>query len=114
MEIKIEDLKKGDVVLIGTNGNIKCVKLLRDLRLSKKLDWKGRQKYRKVLCSQNKYIYPDPYTRNYIDSNGASRTYSHPNNVSIKYGMDETGHNQELYIDFNYKNIYLIKHEQLC
>lgn len=113
MEIKIEDLNKGDSVLIGNSTGIRCVTLLRQPKIAKKPDWRGRVSYGKVLCSSKKIETKAPYTRTYKDSQGTIHSWSNPKNVDITYGMDENDHNHESYVDFNYKNIYLLKKSEI-
>jgi hypothetical protein len=114
MEIKIEDLKKGDVVLIGASGDLKCVKLLRDVKLAKKPDWRGNTVYSKVLCSFRIIEISAPYTRTYRDYQGNMQTYTNHNNIDRSFGLDEHNHNKEAYVDFNYRKIWLIKRDELC
>lgn len=108
MEIKIEDLEKGDLVIIGNAGGIRAVKLLRPMKLAKKPNWRGDTVYGKVLCSFKETITDVPYTRTYNDYQGNPVTYSGTFRQK-NYGLDEKDHNQQKYVDFNYRNIYLIK-----
>lgn len=108
MKVELEDLEKGDVVLIGANSSIKAVKLLRDPKLMKTPDWLGRPRYGRILCSQKMDKTILPYTRNYKGYNGQPQSYS-GNRTEITFGLTDEDHNSEIYIDFNYKNIYLVK-----
>lgn len=88
-EITIEELEKGDEVIIHGNGYIRYVKLLRPLKKANKPNYRGDIPYSSVKCSF----------------------------VHIPYSWDKKGtltgegHNKEGYIDFNYKNIWLVKRE---
>jgi hypothetical protein len=98
MEIKIEDLQVGDEVLIGSHMGLSRVKLLRPLKLSKKVNWKGVTPYSKVKCATNEgsYKYQIP-----------GRTYIYTQKTTML--GDDIEYNKEKYIDFNYRNIWLIK-----
>lgn len=109
MEIKINELNKGDVVLIGSSSGIKCIKLLRQPKLAKKADWFGRQAYSTVKCSFQKIETIIPYTRTYTDRNGNLQSHGNQNYIHNSFGMNENNHNAEGYVNLNYKNIYLIK-----
>lgn len=87
-EITIEDLQKGDEVIIHGNGYLRYVKLLRPMKLRKDTNFRGDIIYSSVKCS-------------FIDTGGWQR----PNTLR---GED---HNKEGYIDFNYRNIWLVKRE---
>jgi len=81
-EITVEDLQKGDEVIVHGNGYLRYVKLLRPMKLAKNTNYIGDTIYSRVKCS-------------FIDTGGWQR----PNTLR---GED---HNKEGYIDFNYRNI---------
>jgi len=86
-EITVEELEQGDEVIIHGNGYLRYVKLLRPLKKAKAPKWRGAE-YSSIKCS-------------FIDTGG----WQKPNTLK---GED---HNKEGYIDFNYRNIWLVKRE---
>jgi hypothetical protein len=100
-EIKIEDLRVGDEVLIGSSMGLTKVKILRPLKLRSKPDWRGKLSYSSVKCATNETIetYQIP-----------NRSYTYSKKVSSV--ANDAEYNKEKYIDFNYRNIWLIKREQ--
>ena len=88
-EIAVEDLQQGDEVIIHGNGYIRYVKLLRPLKPRKEPNYRGDIVYSSIKCS-------------FIED-GTSWN---------KQGtLRGDGHNKEAYIDFNYRNIWLVKRE---
>jgi hypothetical protein len=100
MEIKVEDLKVGDEVLIGSSLGLTRVKILRPLKKAKKLNWRGDVVYSSVKCA---------YKEKTISYNIPGRTYTYTSKVGIL--DDDSEYNKEKYVDFNYRNIWLIKRE---
>jgi hypothetical protein len=98
MEIKIEDLRQGDEVLIGSTMGLKKVKILRPLKISKKPNWRGDTAYSKVMCGMNESI-------NTFQIPGRSYNYSE----RVTSLADDVDYNVQRYVDFNYRNIWLIK-----
>lgn len=99
-EITIEELQQGDEVLIGSSMGLKRVKVLRPLKLAKNKNWRGDDVYSKVKCSFNEQ------TRTF---NVPGRTYTYTDRFS---GLSEdVEFNKEKYVDFNYRNIWLVKRE---
>ena len=98
MEIKIEDLRQGDEVLIGSSMGLKKVKILRPLRMSKKPNWRGQHGYSKVMCAMNESIntYQIP-----------GRSYNYTEKVTSL--ADDVDYNTQRYVDFNYRNVWLVK-----
>ena len=88
-EIKTEDLEQGDEVIIHGNGYIRYVKLLRSLKPRKEPNYRGDMTYSSVKCS---FVH---------DASTWNKTGS----------LTGEGHNKEGYIDFNYRNIWLVKRE---
>jgi hypothetical protein len=101
MEIKIEDLRQGDEVLIGSSVGLKKVKILRPLKMSKKKNWRGDNCYSKVMCGMNESI-------NTFQIPG--RSYNYTERVTSL--ADDVDYNTQRYVDFNYKNIWLVKREE--
>jgi hypothetical protein len=101
MEIKIEDLRMGDEVLIGSSMGLTRVKILRPLKMSKKKNWRGDDVYSKVKCA---------YNQQDITYTIPGRSYTYVNRVS---GISEDiEYNKEKYVDFNYRKIWLVKREE--
>ena len=101
MEIKIEDLRQGDEVLIGSSMGLKKVKILRPLKMSKKKNWRGDDCYSKVMCGMNESI-------NTFQIPG--RSYNYTERVTSL--ADDVDYNIQRYVDFNYRNIWLVKREE--
>jgi hypothetical protein len=89
-EITIDELQKGDEVIIHGNGYIQYVKVLRPLKLGKVPNWRGDTYYSRVKCS-----YKEHDTKSW-DRRGT---------------LTGEGHTKEKYVDFNYRNIWLVKRE---
>ena len=102
MEIKIEDLRQGDEVLIGSSMGLKKVKILRPLKMSKKKNWRGHDHYSKVMCAMNESI-------NTFQIPGRSYNYTE----KITSLADDVDYNVQRYVDFNYRNIWLLKRETI-
>lgn len=88
-EITIKELQQGDEVIIHGNGYLRYVKLLRPLKLRREPNYRGDIPYSSVKCS---FI----NTAHTWDKTGS---------------LTGEGHNKEAYIDFNYRNIWLVKRE---
>ena len=100
MEIKIEDLRQGDEVLIGSSMGLRRVKILRPLKMSKKKNWRGDDYYSKVMCAMNESI-------NTFQIPG--RSYNYTERVTSL--ADNVQYNVQRYVDFNYRNIWLLRRE---
>lgn len=94
MLIKIEDLRKGDEILVG-RGGLKYYKLLRDPKLRKG----ETDRYSSVKCSTRADI--STYTSTY-GANTYTRTYK-------RWVCSPFEHNAEKYVDLNYGDIWLVK-----
>jgi hypothetical protein len=88
-EITIKELQQGDEVIIHGNGYLRYVKVLRPLKTRNDTNYRGDLVYSSVKCS---YI----NTINTWDKTGS---------------LTGKGHNKEGYVDFNYRNIWLVKRE---
>lgn len=86
-EIKIDELEVGDELLIGSGSNLKYVKILRPLKLSKQPTYGRNPHYSNVKCSLKE-------NANVWNKNGT---------------LTADGHNKERYVDFNYRTIWLVK-----
>jgi hypothetical protein len=89
-EIEIDELQKGDEVIIHGNGYIQYVKVLRPLKLAKNSNWRGDTYYSRVKCSFKEH-----------DTHSWDRRGT----------LTGEGHTKEKYVDFNYRNIWLVKRE---
>lgn len=88
-EITIDELQQNDEVIIHGNGYLRYVKVLRPLKKAKNANYRGDVPYSSVKCS-------------FINN---------PNSWNKKGTLTGEGHNKEGYIDFNYRNIWLVKRE---
>jgi len=91
-EITIDELQKGDEVITYGNGFIQYLRILRPLKLSKNANYRGDAHYSRVKCS-----FVEPQARSW-DRRGT---------------LTGEGHNKEKYVDFNYRNIWLVKRETI-
>jgi hypothetical protein len=110
MLVKVEDLRKGDVILAGSSKGLYEAKLLRQPVLAKqgsKTTWYGTARWTTVLCAVREETTQQVY--NYVDHTGAtrSRTYSTISTV-VADGKDYT---REKRIDLTDKELWLIKRE---
>lgn len=88
-EITVDELQQGDEVIIHGNGYLRYVKVLRPLKKAKIANYRGDLPYSSVKCSFTN-------TAHTWDKTGT---------------LTGEGHNKEAYIDFNYRNIWLVKRE---
>jgi hypothetical protein len=108
MRATVEDLRKGDVVLISTGQGIFDVKLLRQPQLAKvgkKTTWGGKPRWTSVLCAMR----IDTITQHYTNYNGKVHTYVMKRKV-LSNGRD---YNEEKRVDFSEKECWIIKREEL-
>ncbi len=88
-EITIEELEKGDEVIIHGSGCIRYVKLLQPFNPIKKINNWDNEYYSSIKCSWKKV-----------------------NSWADRYGkLSGENHDKTGYIDFNYRNIWLVKRE---
>ena len=108
MLTKIEDLRKGDVVLIGTNGSrLAEVKILRQPQLAttgKLKTWRGAPRWKSILCA----LREETYTHTYTNYSGNVSKYDYTRPV-IANGQP---YNKEKRINFTDKDCWLIKREE--
>ena len=91
-EITIDELQKGDEVIIHGNGGIQYVKILRPMKLAKNTNYRGDTYYSRVKCSFKEH-----------DVRSWDRIGT----------LTGEGHTKEKYVDFNYRNIWLVKRETI-
>jgi hypothetical protein len=96
MLVKIEELRKGDEILVPAGSTLLYLRLLQDPKISKKLGWDGAQKYSSIKCSLK------------------VQTVEHKNYDGVLYYRNITecsaeGHNFEKYYNLNHKTIWRVK-----
>ena len=100
--ITIEELIVGDEVIIPHMGDFKYLKIVRTPQMSKK-GWSWRPnvtRWKPVKCA----LHLDSITQKY----GSTLQYTR---VIRKYYCDGN-FNQERFVDFNFKSIWLVKREE--
>ncbi len=102
MEITVDQIEIGDEILIGYQGNIRLVKVLRKPKLSKKPDWRNRTVYSKTKC----IMYYKQVTYTYNTSQGRTHTY-----IKEVSDLSKLNNNREILVDFNHRSLYLIHRE---
>lgn len=108
MLAKVEDLKKGDVILTSSGKGIFEAKLLRQPMLAKtgrKTTWYGIPRWTTVPC----LIREEKITRTYVNWQGNNTNYDYVRAV-VANGKEYT---REKRIDFTDKQVWIIKREQL-
>ncbi len=104
MYARIEDLKKGDEVIIGSSQGIYDVKLLRDPSRPKKgktKTWGGADKWVSIPCS----LRIETLIQIYTSHNGTPKQYI----TKRKVLSNGKGFNDERRIDFSEKECWVIK-----
>ncbi len=98
-EVKIEELKAGDEVVISCQSYFKYLRILVDPRIGKKTHWKtGDPLFKSVKCSTRRET--------------TQRTYAgRPYNVH-KWGWGPEDHNHNQFIDLTDRQIILVKENQ--
>jgi hypothetical protein len=108
MRATVEDLRKGDVIIIGNAQGIFDAKLLRQPQLAKvgrKTTWAGTPRWSSVLCA----IREDSITRHYINYHGVNTPYI----TKYKGLSNDQDYNVEKRIDLTDKVCWIIKRETL-
>jgi len=103
MIAKVEDLKKGDTVIVALGSHLAEVKLLRQPQLAKygkKLTWYGKPKWTTVLCA----------LRHEVETGTTS--YNRAYTIERPVIADGKEYNKEKRIDFTGKTAWIIKREQ--
>jgi hypothetical protein len=96
MLIDIKDLKEGDEIIVGTNGNLKYLRVLRAPQIGKKLHWSTNQPlYKAVKCSTRREDTQHQY---------GTRTYT-----VTEYMCTPENHNINIYQQLEGKKIWLVK-----
>lgn len=106
MYARVEDLKKGDVVLIGSSTGIYDVQLLRTpqrAKLGKLTTWGGRPRWATVPCM----VRVAEITHNYTGSGG----YTHKYVVKQKVCSNGEPYTDEKRVDFSEKECWILKRE---
>lgn len=104
MLVNVEDLEKGDEVLIGCGGGMRYLKLLNTPKIGKRKHWHtGNPMYVSVKCLTNVVSTP----RNAMRWQNGQRvtTIVYDN----KFILSGDNLNTEIRVDFNYKQCWLIK-----
>jgi hypothetical protein len=114
MLIEIQDLRKGDEVLIGASGNLKYLRLLRNPRVAKprtgsmRGNWitqgQAVTQYGTVKCSYKQKT----ISQQYVYANG-TKTHTYNRNI-VECTPD--GHNKECYVNFNDRPVWLVKRNE--
>lgn len=94
-KVKVSELKKGDEIIIGSNGKLMRLKLLKDPVLDKQ----STNRYRTLRCSTRLTITQEV-------GNFRGRSYSY---TSKNYSLGDEEHNHVGYYAVNGKDILLIK-----
>lgn len=116
MLIKQEDLQIGDEIIIGSNGNLKYLKVL---KLPKFKDNKGWERIYNVLTKRFDWNKTAPrYTSARLSIRQDSYTYKSNSGIDIgktKYifEQDVTNHNKKININLAGRDIFLIKRNDL-
>lgn len=106
MYAKIEDLRKGDVVLVASSQGIFDAKILRDpkkAKLGRLKTWGGSDRWVTIPCA----IRIDTITQYPLGHTGTVRTYSFKKKV-LSNGRD---FNAEVRLDFSEREVWIIKRE---
>lgn len=102
MKATVEDLRKGDVVLISTGSTLFEAKLLREPRKvirGKKTTWRGIDKWTSVVCA----VREETFTYQY---QGNNRTYNYTRPV-----ICNGDYNKEKRINFTGRDCWILKRE---
>ena len=105
MYARVEDLKKGDIVLIGSASGIYDVQLLRtpqQARMGKLTTWSGKTRWSTVPCMVRIVDVSNTYT------NG---THSHTYLTKQKVISNGQPYTDEKRIDFTEKECWILKRE---
>lgn len=103
MEAKVQDLRKGDTVIVALGSVLAEVKLLREPQIAKtgrKTTWKGTPRWTSILCSlrEEKFTGTSQYGRMWTSL------------VPVIANGKE--HTKEKRIDFTEKTAWIIKRER--
>ena len=104
MLARIDDLRKGDVVLTPIGSHMAEVKILRQPTLAKygkKTTWYGKPKWTSILCAVR-----------YEEEVNTSPTSGHVWKRTIPVVADGKDYNVEKRIDFTSKTCWIIKRER--
>jgi len=95
--VKVEELEKGDEILIGSLSKFKYLRVLTEPKVSTKKHWGDPNKvlYKSVKCSTAEETYKMVY---------GSNTYDRK-----RWALRAEDHNKIIYQNLNYSDILLIK-----
>ncbi len=108
MRATIEDLRKGDVVLLSSQKGIYEAKLLRQPTLAKTgklVNWFGQKRWMSIPCA----VLEETLVRQYTDHQGGIRSYNYTK-LSIANGREYTKNKR---IDLTGIECWIIKRETL-
>ncbi len=106
MLVKVEDLRKGDVILAASAKGLYEAKLLRQpalAKVGKKTTWYGIPRWSAVLCA----VREETTKRTYSYGSGQTHTYEYTNTVVA----NDQPYTREKRIDLTDKQFWLIKRE---
>jgi hypothetical protein len=102
MHARIEDLRKGDVVLVALGNNLAELKILRQPCLAKrgnKVNWYGVPRWTSVLCACRE------------ETITGTSTGGRPWKITKSVVADGKDYTRERRIDFTFKTCWIIKRE---
>ena len=114
--IKQEDLQIGDEIIIGSNGNLKYLKVL---KLPRFKDNKGWERVYNVLTKRFDWNQTAPrYTSARLSIRQDSYTYKSNSGIDVNktkyvFEQDVTKHNKKININLTGRDIFLIKRNDL-
>lgn len=104
MKVTVENLKKGNVIIVSSSKGLFTLKLLRDPELAKvgsKTTWSGVPRWKSVVCAIKEEI----ISRTYTTYNGKTQNYT----IIRKVLTEDDDFNKEVRIDLTEKECWLIK-----
>ncbi len=116
MLIKQEDLQIGDEIIMGSNGNLKYLKVL---KLPRFKDNKGWENVYNVVTKKFDWSQTAPrYTSARLSIRQDSYTYKSNSGIDVNktkyvFEQDVTNHNKKININLTGRDIFLIKRNDL-
>lgn len=102
-EVKIEELKAGDEIVISCQSYFKYLRLLVDPAMGKKKHWHtGAPLFKSVKCSTRR----ETTQRTYINSGGVRVSYD-----IHKWGFSPDDHNHNQHVDLTGRQIILVNEQ---
>lgn len=108
MRTRVEDLRKGDVILLPSAKGLYEAKLLRQpvkATQGKLITWWGAPRWRGVMCA----VRSETFVRQYTNWSGVSTPYNYTKLVIA----GDKEYNKEKRIDLTDMDVWLIKREQV-